>query len=118
MDTNEFQKINLNMTPSLSDIKNGIRDGFLSLDERLRFLPNLASGEDKSGSTAVCVLITPEHYFFANCGDSRAILIRNGEVVFSTVDHKPENPSEQTRIINAGGSVIVQRVNGSLAVSR
>ena len=33
-------------------------------------------------------------------------------------DHKPSNPPELERIQNAGGSVMIQRVNGSLAVSR
>ncbi|CAH8500668.1 unnamed protein product [Heterobilharzia americana] len=117
VDTEEFKKINPDLAPSLQEVERGIRDGFLSLDDRLRHLPQLASGEDRSGSTAVCVLITPKHIFFANCGDSRAILIRKGKVAFATVDHKPVNPNERQRIQNAGGSVIIQRVNGSLAVS-
>ena len=33
-------------------------------------------------------------------------------------DHKPSNELEKERIQNAGGSVMIQRVNGSLAVSR
>ena len=33
-------------------------------------------------------------------------------------DHKPSNEPEKERIQNAGGSVMIQRVNGSLAVSR
>lgn len=37
---------------------------------------------------------------------------------FSTQDHKPVNPVEKERIQNAGGSVMIQRVNGSLAVSQ
>ncbi|OBS57493.1 hypothetical protein A6R68_11384, partial [Neotoma lepida] len=36
----------------------------------------------------------------------------------SMQDHKPSNPLEKERIQNAGGSVMIQRVNGSLAVSR
>ena len=35
-----------------------------------------------------------------------------------TLDHKPSNPPERERIQNAGGNVMIQRVNGSLAVSR
>merc|ERR1712020_580238 len=38
--------------------------------------------------------------------------------VLVTQDHKPSNPPELERIQNAGGSVMIQRVNGSLAVSR
>ena len=39
-------------------------------------------------------------------------------VHFSTIDHKPTNPEERERIINAGGVVLTARINGSLAVSR
>lgn len=99
-------------------VKNGIKDGFLRLDERMRKIPEIASGEDKSGSTAVCTLISSTHFYFANCGDSRAVLSRNKRAFFVTEDHKPINPAERERIQKAGGSVMVQRVNGSLAVSR
>ncbi|RWS10033.1 protein phosphatase 1A-like isoform X1 [Dinothrombium tinctorium] len=99
-------------------VKKGIRDGFLKLDEKMKKLPEVESGEDKSGSTAVCALISPNYFFFANCGDSRAVLSRGGKAFFSTLDHKPINPTEKERIQRAGGSVMIQRVNGSLAVSR
>ena len=42
----------------------------------------------------------------------------SSQVIFYTEDHKPFNPREKERIQNAGGSVTLQRVNGSLAVSR
>jgi len=100
------------------DVTKGIRSGFLHLDNRMRELPELASGEDKSGSTAVCALVSPRQVYVANCGDSRAVLCRSGQPVFATRDHKPVLPSEKERIIRAGGSVMIQRVNGSLAVSR
>ena len=48
--------------------------GFLELDEKLRKIPEVANGEDKSGTTAVCVLITEKYVIFSNCGDSRGIL--------------------------------------------
>lgn len=51
-------------------------------------------------------------------GDSRAVLARKGQPAFGTEDHKPFLPKERDRIVNAGGSVMIQRVNGSLAVSR
>jgi len=104
--------------PSIEDVTCGIKTGFLTLDEKMRKLPEVISGEDKSGSTAVCSIISPKNIFFANCGDSRAVLCRNGKCAFATQDHKPVNPIEKERIQNAGGSVMIQRVNGSLAVSR
>lgn len=99
-------------------IESGIKAGFLRLDEQLRALPEISNGEDKSGSTAVCALVSPRQVFFANCGDSRAAYSRGGRVAVYTRDHKPGNPGEKKRIQDAGGSVMIQRVNGSLAVSR
>ena len=42
----------------MEGIKKGILKGFLELDEKLRKIPEVASGEDKSGTTAVCALIS------------------------------------------------------------
>ncbi|XP_034463706.1 protein phosphatase 1B isoform X1 [Hippoglossus hippoglossus] len=104
--------------PTVDAVKVGIRTGFLRIDEHMRSFSDLRNGMDRSGSTAVGILLSPEHFFFINCGDSRAVLYRNSQVCFSTLDHKPCNPRERERIQNAGGSVMIQRVNGSLAVSR
>uniref|UniRef100_A0A3B3XG74 PPM-type phosphatase domain-containing protein n=1 Tax=Poecilia mexicana TaxID=48701 RepID=A0A3B3XG74_9TELE len=104
--------------PAVEAVKAGIRTGFLRIDEHMRSFSDLRNGMDRSGSTAVGILLSPEHFFFINCGDSRAVLYRNSQVCFSTLDHKPCNPRERERIQNAGGSVMIQRVNGSLAVSR
>lgn len=101
-----------------NDITKGIHAGFLKLDETMRDIPELASGADKSGTTAVCAFISDQNVYIANCGDSRAVLCRNCTPIFSTQDHKPILPGEKQRIQNAGGSVMIQRVNGSLAVSR
>merc|ERR1712241_333612 len=78
----------------------------------------VASGEDKSGTTAACALISQKYLIIANCGDSRGVCCTSGKPVLATQDHKPSNPPELERIQNAGGSVMIQRVNGSLAVSR
>lgn len=83
----------------------------------MRNLPEMSSGEDKSGTTAVCAFVSPKGLFIANCGDSRAMLCRNGVPVFSTQDHKPGLPSERDRIVSAGGRVMIQRVNGTLVFS-
>lgn len=104
--------------PTVEAVKAGIRAGFLRIDEHMRSFSDLRNGMDRSGSTAVGVIVSPEHFFFFNCGDSRAVLYRNSHVCFSTLDHKPCNPRERERIQNAGGTVMIQRVNGSLAVSR
>jgi len=43
---------------------------------------------DAVGSTAVVSVITPEKIIVANCGDSRAVLCRNGKAVPLSTDHK------------------------------
>lgn len=118
VESDELKKYDPESVPSPNDVKSAIKEGFLKLDETMRKRPEVERGEDKSGSTAVAVIVSPNHYFFANCGDSRAILISNGQVKYHTCDHKPGNPAERERITAAGGSVMIQRVNGSLAVSR
>lgn len=113
----DFQRA-LQEDPSVDNVKNGIRTGFLQIDEHMRTISEKKHGVDRSGSTAVGVMISPSHIYFINCGDSRGLLSRGGAVHFFTQDHKPNNPLEKERIQKAGGSVMIQRVNGSLAVSR
>ncbi|CAL8074656.1 unnamed protein product [Orchesella dallaii] len=96
-------------------IRAGITKSFLQQDQRMEKSKHI---DDDSGSTAVCTLISPTHCYFANCGDSRALLCRNGKVEFVTKDHKPTNSDEKRRILRAGGYVSRMRVNGRLAMSR
>jgi serine/threonine protein phosphatase PrpC len=76
------------------------------------------SPAERSGSTAVVVLLTPSHMIAANVGDSRAILRRHGKVYPLSFDHKPHHIPERLRILRAGGTVKNKRVDGELAVSR
>ncbi|KAL4297181.1 hypothetical protein GQ457_12G032400 [Hibiscus cannabinus] len=76
---------------------------------------------DAVGSTAVVAIVTPDKIIVANCGDSRAVLCRNGVAVPLSDDHKPDRPDELLRIEEAGGRVIYwdgARVLGVLAMSR
>uniref|UniRef100_H3D2M5 Protein phosphatase 1B n=1 Tax=Tetraodon nigroviridis TaxID=99883 RepID=H3D2M5_TETNG len=98
-------------------VKAAIAQGFLQTDKHLHSVAR-REGWERGGSTVVAALISPYSIYFANCGDSRAVLCRSGQVCFSTEDHKPYSPLEKERIESAGGSVTIQRINGSLAVSR
>ncbi|KAL0900387.1 hypothetical protein Bca101_084348 [Brassica carinata] len=76
---------------------------------------------DAVGSTAVVSVVTPEKIVVSNCGDSRAVLCRNGVAIPLSSDHKPDRPDELIRIQQAGGRVIYwdgARVLGVLAMSR
>ncbi|KAG6491975.1 probable protein phosphatase 2C 24 [Zingiber officinale] len=76
---------------------------------------------DHVGSTAVVAVVSPTHIVVANCGDSRAVLCRNGVPIPLSSDHKPDREDELLRIEEAGGRVIYwdgPRVLGVLAMSR
>lgn len=103
----------LPLLKQLSMVENAIKSAFFGIDDQMRQdMPR-----DMSGCTAVCTFISPTHLFIANCGDSRAVLYDGTSPRFATEDHKPINPKERQRIIDAGGTA-TQRINGTLAVSR
>ncbi|XP_061608757.1 protein phosphatase, Mg2+/Mn2+ dependent, 1Nb (putative) isoform X1 [Phyllopteryx taeniolatus] len=98
-------------------VKGALAEGFLQTDKHLHAVAR-REGWERGGTTVVAALVSPRNIYLANCGDSRAVLCRSGQVRFSTEDHKPYSPLEKERIESAGGSVSLQRINGSLAVSR
>lgn len=70
--------------------------------------------EDSSGTTATVVMILEGRLWTANVGDSRTIL-DNG--IQLSEDAKPSDPRYQKRIQRRNGKVIMNRVNGILAVA-
>lgn len=85
---------------------------------------------DLSGSTATGVVLTrrkvsdndhPERIrvSVAHVGDCRLVLVRrSGEVVNITSDHRLELATERERILQLGGRVVNNRVNGVMAITR
>ncbi|ALC40683.1 CG10417 [Drosophila busckii] len=75
-------------------------------------------GKD-SGCTAVVSLLHGRDLYVANAGDSRCVISRAGKAIEMSLDHKPEDEEESTRIARAGGRVTHDgRVNGGLNLSR
>lgn len=70
------------------------------------------------GCTAVIVVIIEDDIYIANVGDSRAILVENGIARRCTVDHRSADPEEKKGVIERGGIVQNDRVNGTLMLSR
>ena len=108
-------------------LKSSLSTAFLEIDEEMmrsmdRMKPPEFDGgpitTDKSGSTAVLVVVTRRHIICCNCGDSRALYRTKGSTVQLSFDHKPNYNTEQTRIENAGGYVSMKRVEGDLSASR
>ncbi|CAE7876302.1 PTC1 [Symbiodinium sp. KB8] len=77
-----------------------------------------------SGCTACCCLLQEEIngrvIYTAHLGDSRAVLARSGMAtrMTSMTDHKATDLLEAKRVIEAGGQIINDRVNGMLAMTR
>ncbi|GJV53020.1 probable protein phosphatase 2C 75 [Tanacetum coccineum] len=74
------------------------------------------------GSTAVVLLLTHDYIIVANCGDSRAVMCRNGKAMPLSLGHKPDQEDERARIEALGGRILFSssgaRVEGVLAMSR
>lgn len=79
---------------------------------------NIMEMLDNIGCTANVLFIHDGMYYCANAGDSRCVLSQRGRAIELSEDHKPENPREYERIINAGCDVIDGRVDGNLNLSR
>ncbi len=58
-----------------------------------------------SGATAIIAKKTGDILTIANVGDSRGVLIRNGKIIQTTIDHKPSNTAEKERVLKAGGFI-------------
>jgi len=84
----------------------------------------LRRGINSSGCTAcVCLLQEERHarvIYTAHLGDSRAVMARGGAAtrLTSMTDHSAKDPLEGKRVIEAGGHIINDRVNGMLAMTR
>lgn len=73
-----------------------------------------------TGCTA-CVSVINEKtkkIYFANAGDSRAVICKNGIGYQMSHDHKPDSAKEKNRIYKSGGWVNEGRIKGNLNLSR
>lgn len=93
-----------------------LQDMALKIDEE--WLAKAVEG----GSTGTFFLVNKVgdamHLQVGNVGDSRVIACIDGVCTPLTEDHKPSNEGERNRILECGGRVENDRVDGSLAVSR
>lgn len=117
------QTLHDNLLVELQRVPTSVPDAFIrafSLTDRNM----LSSGIHTSGCTACCCLLQEEtssrSIYTAHLGDARAVICRGGLAVrlTSMSDHKATDPAEAKRVIEAGGSIFNERVNGMLAISR
>ncbi|KAJ9553242.1 hypothetical protein OSB04_017287 [Centaurea solstitialis] len=110
--------------------RNAINSSFQRMDEMALRLCLCGGGSNNCrcgpqlsfmGSTAAVSIVTKDNIFVANCGDSRAVLCRNGRPIPLSVDHKPDREDERARIEGRGGRITFAngaRVEGILSMSR
>lgn len=106
----------------LDDEKQG-KDDSKNKNEMFRSLFDPKAQDDcdvamYTGCTATVCLLDDKKAYFANAGDSRIVICKNGVAYAMTVDHKPELDEERTRIYKADGWVADGRVKGNLNLSR
>ncbi|KAI5005954.1 hypothetical protein ZWY2020_033197 [Hordeum vulgare] len=58
-----------------------------------------------AGATALVALVLEQYVVLANCGVSRAVISRGGEILQLTAEHRPNRPDEKQRVENGGGRV-------------
>jgi protein phosphatase 2C family protein 2/3 len=120
--TSEYASKHLhNLIPNREEYKNGdmgkgIKQAFLEIDRVM--LEDESLKNDKSGSTAVAIIIKNGLLYCANVGDSRAVASIGGRAEPLSNDHKPNKEEEMDRIVAGGGWVDIDTVNGNLAMSR
>ena len=97
-----------------NELAAAIKQSLLNFDEKM----SGATDMGRCGCTVTGALITPHHFVIVNLGDSRSIVCRQKEVLFTTTDHSPSAYKERERIEAAGGSVYKNRINNDLNISR
>lgn len=95
---------------------NGPKEEYaLEYDPKKGYIDNIAFN---IGCTANVLIMHKNKCYFANAGDSRSIILRKGESIVMSTDHKPDLPNEYERIRKCGGTIEQGRVNGMLNLSR
>eukprot|EP00752_Nemacystus_decipiens_P018655 g16725.t1 len=88
------------------DIDGALKAAFLAVDATMQ------REKVRHGTTAVVAVVTPGSLYVANCGDSRAVLCKEGVATAMSTDHKPCVITEMSRVLRCGGSVIPGEFGG------
>lgn len=90
-----------------------------AIKEALRTINKYAKSKwALEGSCAAIAIISKDIIYIANLGDSRVIVIDEGVAKRCTYDHKSSDPKERQMVIERGGHIANDRVNGILMLSR
>ncbi|KAJ3685146.1 hypothetical protein LUZ61_014310 [Rhynchospora tenuis] len=70
------------------------------------------------GSTACVAVLRNNQLIVGNVGDSRCVLSRNRQAIDVSTVHKPGLALERERILNAGGTLFEEKIDGCIRFSR
>ncbi|KAG0043867.1 Protein phosphatase 2C 1 [Gryganskiella cystojenkinii] len=102
-----------------TDFQDIVNEAFLEADQQLAEV--LKQGRS-SGCTAIVAYIRKEGdkrvLYTGNVGDARAVLCHGSKAIRLSYDHKGSDHTEAQRILDVGGFVMNNRVNGVLSVTR
>lgn len=119
--TNELGASTEHLAVHHDKVRGALSQAFSVTDQQV-----LQHGIHTSGCTACSCLVLKDEatakrtLYTAHVGDARAVIARagRGERLTSLSDHKATDPEEMKRVLDAGGTVYNERVNGQLAISR
>ena len=101
-----------------SELELAFQDTFHAIDQEACAV--LRDSNDSSGSTALVAVYDGRKKVLtvASVGDSMCVLSRGGKAIQMHKLHRLDIPEERQRVISRGGTVINDRVNSVLAISR
>lgn len=104
----------------LFEITNSLSLTTVRLNQAFKaYMESAYSGIKNPGTTAVMALFVQDKAIIANLGDSRAILFRKEKTPLDlSFDFKATSARGKRKVINRGGTIIRDRVQGSLAITR
>lgn len=70
------------------------------------------------GSTAICIIMSNQKTIIIHCGDSKSIVYNGKNIIYKTLDFKPNNEIEKRRILNSNHTVRGNRIDGVIDISR
>jgi serine/threonine protein phosphatase PrpC len=92
------------------EVEKALSEAFKRTEQDLQSGPARLETE-LAGTTVTAILRGSDGaVYVASVGDSRAIMFRrDGSVLYSTKDHKPDRPEEKARIVAAGGLCVKKK---------
>lgn len=119
LELKKYAKISKEEEESSKDKSNNKQNDFVSKLLPNRNVDNVDIAMMTGCTASVCAIDEKAgKMYFANAGDSRSVLCKNGTAYAMTIDHKPDLDIEKNRIYKADGWINEGRVKGNLNLSR